>query len=246
MIAAAYPKKPALKVCGVTTAADARAIADLGVELVGLNFYHGSPRCLDAKRAAEVRNALGENVLVVGVFVDAPLQVVRDIGSRVGLDLFQFHGNEPEAVWHPVAERAIRVLRVLPGTTEQRLPVGQESAGSPDPLAACWGLLFDTPTELSRGELGGSGKTWRYETAAPLIQSSPGRRILVAGGISPANAGAVLERLPGVWGLDVCSGVESAPGRKDLDKVAALLDAVRSFAAGSATKRPAPAIGDTA
>jgi phosphoribosylanthranilate isomerase len=243
MITGAYPESPALKVCGVTTAADACAIADLGVELVGLNFYQGSPRCLDARRAAEVRRALGENVLVVGVFVDAPLQIVRDIGSRVGLDLFQFHGDEPEAVWHPVAERAIRVLR---GTTEQSPRVGHESVGSPDPFAACWGLLFDTPTELLGGELGGSGKTWRYETAAPFIQSSPGRRILVAGGISPANAGAVLERLPGVWGLDVCSGVESAPGRKDLDKVAALLDAVRSFAAGSATSRPAPAIGEPA
>ncbi|HUP21389.1 MAG TPA: phosphoribosylanthranilate isomerase [Thermoanaerobaculia bacterium] len=233
MTADAYPETPALKVCGVTTTADARAIADLGVELVGLNFYHGSPRCLDAERAAEVRSALGENVLVVGVFVDAPLQVVRDIGSRVGLDLFQFHGNEPEAVWHPVAERAIRVLR---GVVERDPPV--------DPFAACWGLLFDTPTELLGGEIGGSGKTWRYEAAAPCIASSPGRRILVAGGISPANAGAVLERLPGVWGLDVCSGVESAPGRKDLDKVAALLDAVRSFAAGSAATRPAPAIGE--
>jgi phosphoribosylanthranilate isomerase len=180
---------------------------------------------------------------VVGVFVDAPLQVVRDIGSRVGLDLFQFHGDEPEAVWHPVAERAIRVLR---GTTEQRSPVGHEPVGSWDPFAACWGLLFDTPTELLGGELGGSGKTWHYETAAPVIQSLPGRRILGGGGIAPANAGAVLERLPGVWGLDVCSGVESAPGRKDLDKVAALLDVIRSFAAGSATMRPAPAIGEPA
>lgn len=234
-------RPPVLKVCSVTTLEDARALAGLGVELVGLNFYPRSPRYLDVDRARALRRALGDRVQVVGLFVNAPPGVVAELDSRVGLDLIQFHGDEPLEDVAPYGSRAIRGLRrhLAPGQTAR-----EQTQRSLDPYGELWAVLFDTPPEASAHEsagepqYGGTGRTWKWETVAPLIASSPGRRILVAGGISPANAGAVLERLPGVFGLDVCSGVESSPGHKDLDQVAALLEAVRADGARRLATQP--------
>lgn len=227
---------PVLKVCGITTIADARAVAAMGVELVGLNFYPRSPRCLDLDRARAVRRALGDGVLAVGVFVDAPPARVSDVAARVGLDLLQLHGAAADPAFAALAGRTLRALR------------GAPPAQLLEPWAACWGLLFDTPAEPADDPTlhGGTGRTWHYEAIAPIVASSPGRRILVAGGISPANAGAVLARLPGIWGLDVASGVESAPGHKDLDKVAAVLAAVRSAAAAVPVSPNGSPIGERA
>jgi phosphoribosylanthranilate isomerase len=226
-----------LKVCGVTTVEDARTVAALGVELVGLNFYPRSPRYLDVDGARAVRRALGDRVLAVGVFVDAPPGLVSDVESRVGLDLLQLHGEMPSIDLAPLEQRAIGAFRGAP-----------PSPRTLDRWAASWGLLFDTPAEPldDPTQHGGTGRTWRYEAIAPLVASSPRRRILVAGGISPANVAAVLERLPGVWGLDVCSGVESTPGRKDPSKVAAMLDAVRRSAHAPAVAPAAHPSGERA
>jgi phosphoribosylanthranilate isomerase len=249
-------RPPVLKVCSVTTLEDARALAGLGVELVGLNFYPRSPRYLDLDRARALRRALGDRVLVVGVFVNAPPGEVARLDSSVGLDLIQFHGDEPFADIAPYGDRAIRGLRrVAAGNTErdhERRPAagGATSALDTDrwldQYRGLWAVLFDTPPEIAahqasaEPQYGGTGRTWRWETVAPLVASSPGRRILVAGGISPANAATVLERVPGVFGLDVCSGVESSPGHKDLDRVAALLDVVRASAALPASRGAQP------
>jgi phosphoribosylanthranilate isomerase len=231
-------RPPVLKVCSVTTLEDARALAGLGVELVGLNFYPRSPRYLDLERARALRRALGDRVQAVGVFVNAPPSLVAELDSRVGLDLIQFHGDEP---LEDVARYGVRAIRGLRRNLAAGHAAGDQANRWLDPYGELWAVLFDTPPQApahqSPGEpqYGGTGRTWSWETVAPLIASSPGRRILVAGGISPANAGAVLERLPGVFGLDVCSGVESSPGHKDLDRVAALLDVVR---AGDARRAP--------
>jgi phosphoribosylanthranilate isomerase len=246
---------PVLKVCGVTTVEDARGIAALGVELVGLNFHPGSPRCLDVDAAREVRRALGDRTLAVGVFVDAPLERLLEVERRVGLDLLQLHGSEPDEAMAEIAARTILALRAPEATSGDAASATNagsgiaERNGSNDPGGAWWALLFDTPARLlAPGQRGGSGRSWHYEALAPLVEASAGRRILVAGGVSPSNAGAVLACVPGLFGLDVCSGVESAPGRKDLERVAALLEVVRAHRAGDrhpAAATPHP-IGDTA
>ncbi len=188
-----------VKICGVTRPEDARLAASLGAAYLGLNFYRESPRCVDLDQARRIRDAVSDRVTWVGVFVDLPLEQVAELVERVGLDLVQFHGNQPLDEIRPFAARALRALRPGPEFDPANLA---EYDGF-------WGLLLDTPDPRL---FGGTGRAWDYARARPWLA---GRRVLVAGGVGPSNARAVLRQLPGVFGLDVCSGVEARPGIKD-------------------------------
>jgi len=209
--------RPHVKVCGITRREDADAAIALGAEFIGLNFFAGSPRSIAVEEAAGLRRHIGDRARVVGVFVDhEPAEVMR-IAAAVGLDLLQFHGHEGPAELEPHGARAIKVLRV-----EGELP-RQEIAR----YASAWGFLFDTaraaPSPSPNGadaraagdddhrRFGGTGTAWSWESAAPLPADRP---VFVAGGIRPDNV-AQLVALLSPWGIDVSSGVESAPGRKD-------------------------------
>lgn len=204
-------RSPRIKVCGVTSAADARLAVELGAELLGLNFYPRSPRAIDLDRAREIRDVVGERVLLVGVLVNAPSERTLQLLEGVPLDLLQFHGEESWSEIGPFAERAIKAFRG--GADLDRAEL--------EPFAGAWGWLFDTAHPTLRG---GTGQTWDYGAIGGLLTD---RRVLVAGGIGPDNAAAVCSRLPGVWGLDVCSRVESAPGVKDRALLERLFAAVR-------------------
>ncbi len=199
-----------VKVCGVTRPADALAAVEWGADYLGLNFYRGSPRFVDAGRALEIAGAVGGRVPLVGVFVNAPAAEVEEIAGRVGLDLVQFSGDEgPEAV-APFAARAIKAFRT--GGPPRREAVAA--------YGAVWGWLIDAPHDTLYG---GTGEAWEYGSvrAAEL----PGR-LLLAGGIGPDNA---RRALAGVrpYALDVCSRVESAPGIKDPELLRRLFQEVR-------------------
>lgn len=199
-----------VKICGVTTPADARRAVDLGADLLGLNFHPPSPRCLDPDRAAEVADAVRGRVPLVGVFVHQTSEEIAEIDRRVGLDLIQLHGPpDPEAaaVW---GDRAIQVFR------REAPPDAEELAR----YGRVWGFLFDVP----HGNLyGGTGVSWQYGTLAGVGTDKP---VLVAGGIRPDNARRALE-VSGAAGLDVCSGVESSPGVKDPKLMERLIAEVR-------------------
>jgi len=202
--------RPLVKICGLTRPEDARLAVELGADLVGLNFHPPSPRALGLERAREIAAAVaGSGVLVVGVFVALSAGEIEEVAAAVGLDLVQLHGREDPEAARRFGTRAIQVFR------------------RPDPPDAAelalyggvWGFLFDAPapagvpTDRFAGAdaYGGTGRTWDHGALRGLAAERP---VLVAGGIRPGNARRALE-VSGARGVDVCSGVESAPGIKD-------------------------------
>jgi phosphoribosylanthranilate isomerase len=201
-----------VKICGVTDPANAVAAVELGADYLGLNFFVGSPRCVEVRRALEIAGAVGGRVPLVGVFVDASSVEVEEIAGRVGLDLVQFSGDErPEKVI-PFAGRAIKAFRTggLPGR------------GAIAAYGTLWGLLIDAP---HRSLYGGTGAAWDYGSVAGGAELP--QRWFLAGGIGPDN---VRRAVAGVrpWAVDVCSRVESSPGIKDLGLLRRLFQEVRN------------------
>ena len=207
--------RPLVKICGVTTVGDAVAAVELGADLVGLNFHPPSPRYLETAKAAEIAAAVraggGARVRVVGVFVDRPRREIEAVDQAVGLDLVQLHGDEPADEVAAFGGRALQVHRLAPGAAPPRAELEAVVAAHP----AAWGFLFDVRHDSLYG---GTGESWRWGAVAGLADPRPR---LVAGGIRPENARRALAE-SGAAGVDVCSGVESAPGVKDRGRMAHL------------------------
>ena len=189
---------PRIKICGITTPEDALLALEVGADYLGLNFFSGSPRSIDLDRGREIRAAVGPEALLVGVFVNHESAEIEDLTEALALDLLQFHGDEGPEQIGPFGDRAIKVWRRPDGLS------GADLAAYPE----CWGFLFDA----SDSQLyGGSGRSWRYDAVLGLETEKP---IFVAGGLKPDNIADAVKNLP-VFGLDICSGVEESPGRKD-------------------------------
>lgn len=229
-------QRPLVKICGVTRPEDADLAAALGADLVGLNFYPPSPRCLSVEAAHAVAAAVAGRSLVAGVFVDRPRAEVEEIAGRVGLDLVQLHGDEGPEDAAAYGARALKAFRVAPAEDEALDPALL------DPYPDAWGFLFD----LRHDRLyGGTGRAWRHGALAGVAAAAgaKGRPVLIAGGIRPGNARAALTA-SGASGVDVCSGVESAPGVKDPLLLERLMAEVRAMSELSESKpAPAPAGG---
>lgn len=189
--------RPAVKICGVTRPEDARLAVELGAAYVGLNFYPGSPRCVSHRQARRIAEAVTGECRLVAVVAGAARGDVAAILDEVGADLVQFHGDEGWRDIEPFAERAIKVLRV------EKRPQPRQLAGYP----GVWGFLLDA---RHNDLLGGTGESWRWSRLAGL---AAGRPIFLAGGIRPGNVRAAAAT--GADAIDVCSGIESAPGQKD-------------------------------
>ena len=196
--------RPKVKICGVTTPEDALLAVELGADYLGLNFYPPSPRGLDVEAARRIAAAVresGREVPLVGVFVNRPPAEIAAIDTAVGLDLLQFHGDESSADIAPFAARAVKVLRV-----ERHLDPALLAG-----FEGLWGLLVDT---RHPGLYGGSGESWDFASLRRAGDARIPPRVFIAGGLAPHNVRqAVTAARP--WGIDLCSGVESTPGRKD-------------------------------
>lgn len=187
-----------VKICGITSARDARVALEAGADAIGLNFVPGTPRALEPEVAREISSSVVGAAVRVGVFRDAPLEQVLGIVADLGLDVVQLHGDEsPEYA----AALPVPVLKVL--AADETLADRAATFPSVD-------LLVDHPSG------GGSGTPWNFELVRELVAA--GRRVWIAGGLSPEN---VKEAVQGArpHGVDASSGLESAPGQKDPDKV---------------------------
>jgi phosphoribosylanthranilate isomerase len=203
-----------IKVCGVIDPDNARAVANMGADFLGLNFYPRSPRFVGPSRAREIADAVRGRTTLVGVFVNASPAEVEETMERAGLDLVQLSGDEEPGPWAHLASRTIKVFRSGGDPGDEALAPWEDT----------WGLLFDAP----HGSLyGGTGNTWGYEAVSRIIGRLAGRRIFLAGGLGPDNARqAITAAHP--FAVDVCSRVESAPGIKDPELLRRLFEEVRN------------------
>jgi len=194
-----------LKICGITNQTDATAAMEGGATALGFNFYPRSPRYIAPDRAAEISTSAG--VRRVGVFVDEPPGHVERIARIARLDVAQLHGHEQPA-GYPAALAVWKALRVTGGVDF-----------APYQTCPAQALLLDGPA----AELyGGSGRSFDWRLAAGI-----GKPIVVAGGLDASNVARAIQ-LAHPWGVDACSRIESAPGKKDHQKMNAFLQAARA------------------
>jgi len=199
-----------IKVCGITQPSDAFAAIDLGAEAVGFIFYEGSSRATTVEVAREVSLHAPPFVSTVGVFVNAEIETIHRIVREAHLRAVQLQGDEGEDVLKALPYPVIKAFRPRPGFNEAAFR--SASSGT---------ILIDG---YAHGQYGGTGKLADWDSARRAKQYG---RVILSGGLTPENvADAVVTVRP--YAVDVCSGVESAPGRKDRDKVARFIAAVRN------------------
>jgi phosphoribosylanthranilate isomerase len=196
-----------IKICGITEFEDARDAALLGADAVGLNFYPNSPRYIEPSRAAEIIEKLPPLVTVVGVFVNNPdPQNLEDFAVSIGLHAVQLHGNEsPDYCSMIQRVKVIKSLRV-------------DSNFRVDTLRS-----YGSRTFLLDGCSPGTGKSFDRELA---FGANAFGSIIIAGGLNPDNVSDVVSTLH-PFAVDVASGVESKPGKKDYDKMRRFIEAVQ-------------------
>jgi indole-3-glycerol phosphate synthase/phosphoribosylanthranilate isomerase len=208
------PGRVAVKICGITSKDDAAMAVAAGADAIGFVFWPKSPRAVDAATARDIASTLPPFILRVGVFVDTPPGEIRRIADEVGLDMVQLHGNESVDAVAQAPRRAVKAVRVGPDFRP-------EDALQYDGTAAA--LLLDTRVDGDASP-GGTGRTFDWSLVRPVREGTS--FMILAGGLSPDNvAEAIAAVRPDA--VDVSSGVESAPGKKDPAKVRAFVDAVR-------------------
>jgi phosphoribosylanthranilate isomerase len=190
-----------VKICGITCVEDALAAVEAGADALGFNFYPKSPRFTSIEKAAKIVQKVPQNTLKVGVFVDTTLEEIEFVVREAGLDVAQVYGEASGLTvrfWQSLAAEA--------GLDEKMMASAAEA------------FLIDTPAGAQRG---GTGRSFDWR----LVQGLPGK-IVLAGGLGPDNVAEAIRQVR-PWGVDACSRIESAPGRKDAAKVRALIQAVR-------------------
>ncbi|MCE5233478.1 MAG: phosphoribosylanthranilate isomerase [Mizugakiibacter sp.] len=198
-----------VKCCGITRVEDALAAAHLGADAVGLVFARRSPRHVEPRQAAAIRAALPPFVTVVALFMDDDVAWVAQVLNAVKPDLLQFHGAEPAAFCGIFGRPYLKAVPMASVTDV-------EAYAAAHPLAC--GFLLDAH---AAGEAGGSGRAFDW-TRAPRDFARP---LVLAGGLTPDNVGGAV-RTARPWGVDVSSGVESAPGVKDAAKLRRFIEEV--------------------
>lgn len=208
-----------VKICGIRRLEDARFAAASGADAVGFVFWYMSPRRVDPEQAAAITAELPDQVLRVGVFVDAPRDEIERVSQLVGLDLLQLHGEEPPEALEGLSRPALKAVRVGPRfTAEEALRYSKTAQG----------IVVDTRLPGQTLMPGGTGVPFDWSLVANLAEQVP--FLMLAGGLSPTNvAEAVRAVRPDA--VDVSSGVERMPGRKDPERVKAFIEASRAVEA---------------
>jgi len=204
-----------IKVCGMKDGAEANGLVAMGIDALGFIFVAASPRNIEPDKAREIIASLPPFVDAVGVFVDQELDVVNDIVRYCGLSMVQLHGNESPQYCEAVKCRVVKTFSLRPDT--------EPSETNPfyDPyLGIVSGFLVDTYHEKLAG---GTGQVFDWEQ---LKKSRPAGPLILAGGLGPDNIGEAIRQVR-PFAVDVNSGVEIAPGVKDIAKAEWLVATVR-------------------
>jgi len=200
-----------VKICGLTNLADAQVAVEAGADAIGFIFYDKSPRYVSLKTAAEISKKLPPFIMRVGVFVNAPEDFILRAIGEVGLTMLQFHGDEPPEFCTQFGLMSMKAFRIRNAESLPEIPNYQTDA-----------YLLDA---FSSTTLGGTGEKFNWDLAVEAQKF--GKPIFLAGGLTPKNvADAVRKVQP--FGVDVSSGVEISPGKKDHAKVRAFIAAVRA------------------
>lgn len=214
-----------IKICGVKTLEAALAAAHAGADAVGLVFALKSPRYVEVNQARRIAKALPAFVEPVGLFVDEPVERVREVSEAVGLNTVQLHGMEGPAVVGGLKPlRVIKGIAYEPGHVSERIELWR-SSGSPN----LHGLLWDTPPPPEAEVPGGTGEAFDWNGLARLRDDGKLDDLpptILAGGLTPENVAEAV-RVVKPYAVDVSSGVEAERGVKDLAKIAAFCCAAR-------------------
>ncbi|HTM27376.1 MAG TPA: phosphoribosylanthranilate isomerase [Vicinamibacterales bacterium] len=200
-----------VKICGITREEDAALAAELGASAVGLIFWPNSPRRVDRARARAIVRSLPPFVGAIGVFVNQVAEAA-DVAGEVGLTAVQFHGDEAADAYRGFPVRVIKSVPVRDA----------EARAAADAVPDEATVLLDAHDPVTRG---GTGRPIDWTIAAAIARTRP---VILSGGLNAANASAALEAVH-PYAIDVSSGVESSPGRKDAAKLRELFAVLRTL-----------------
>jgi phosphoribosylanthranilate isomerase len=199
-----------VKICGITNLPDAKSAAEAGADVLGFVFYDKSPRFISCEAAAAIAHELPPFIIKAGVFVNAPEDAVLRAVRECGLNLLQFHGEEAPDYCLQFGIMSMKAFRVRDAASLQALR---------DYPTDAWLLDACTP-----GKLGGTGEAFNWDLAREA--HTWGRPIFLAGGLTPENVAEAIRRAQ-PYAVDVSSGVEAAPGRKDPARIKAFIRAAK-------------------
>jgi len=217
-----------VKICGMTNLEDALVAVEAGADAVGFVFYEKSPRCVTVETVKEIVEKLPQRLEKVGVFVDANCDRIRSVVFQTGLTAVQLHGRESmESVWQNVrpAIECVGVSKLIPMVPGNALK-DEGILISARAQRETFAVLIDSQVN---GASGGTGITFDWEAAREMVQTLGLRLpVIVAGGLTPLRVCEAIKVFH-PFGVDVTSGVEVQPGKKDPEKVRAFVRAVREM-----------------
>jgi phosphoribosylanthranilate isomerase len=206
-----------VKICGMTNLEDAQAAVDAGADALGFVFAE-SPRRVTPSVAGQIAHSLPERIEKFGVFVNETPERIREIVREAGLTAVQLHGEESPEFAHDIAAGGLKVFKAIPvrgGFAAPMLAFAEKGGVN--------GLLLDTAAPRR----GGTGQSFDWKAVSEHMPELGGIRVIVAGGLTPLNVAHAI-RVLRPWGVDVVSGVEREPGKKDHEKVRAFVKAAKS------------------
>lgn len=198
-----------VKICGITNYDDAVAAMDMGADMLGFNFYPKSPRYLTKEKAAEIIDKLPGFIDTAGIFVNASIEQIHEIKSLCHLDWVQLHGDETPEFCRSFLSHDLKIMKAI--RVKDEADILKADSYYTD------AVLLDA---FDPDKYGGTGLTFDWNIVGHI-----NKRVFLAGGINPENAANAVAL--GVYGIDVCSGVEAEPGKKDHDKMKKLFENIR-------------------
>ncbi len=202
-----------VKICGITNYKDAMAAIDMGADLIGFNFYRKSPRYIEPAKAAKIISKLPGFIDTAGVFVNESIEHIQETMDMCQLNWVQLHGDEDPQFCREFLSHNVKIMKAIRVKDQSDVQRAEEFFTD--------AILLDA---FDPKKYGGTGISFDWNIIGHI-----GKRIFLAGGINPDNAEKAVEL--GVYGIDVCSGVEIRPGKKDHRKMKKLFENIRHLRA---------------